>query len=163
MELEVVIALMVGLSFISVLAYKVIKQYNTTEVQKEQIRNHAAENQQLQLYKDALKQTDVNWRKAKSRLVKYKANYDLDYNDMDLDEEFEDESDAFKLSDLAKTIYPKLPPSLGNLIDKEEFHNAIIKTVEKKPDLLNTFIDKFIPKPEEKTTPTQQVNPIEYL
>ena len=162
MELEVVIVLMVGLSFISLLAYKVVKQYNTSEVQKEQIRNHASENKELEYYKTALAQTDTNWRKAKSRLVKYKQNYDLDYSDLELDENFEDEDENFKLSDLAKTIYPKLPPSLGNLIDKEEFHNAIIKTVEKKPDLLNTFIDKFIPKPESKTTP-QQVIPTEYL
>ena len=40
-----------------------------------------------------------------------------------------------------------MPEGLAKLIDKEEFQNAIVKTVEKKPDIITGFIDKYLNKP----------------
>jgi len=77
------------------------------------------------------------------KIRKMRENYEIDYDDIALDETQDDE---FKLSEIAQGIYPKLPESLAKLIDKEEFQNAIVKTVEKKPEILNMFLDKFIGK-----------------
>lgn len=162
MEIEIAVILSIVVVFVTILSYKVFTKYNTTELEKEKLRHKTEENTKLIELQATNAKYLSNWTSASNRIKKLRENYDIDYNKIDLDEDFEDESDEFKLSDLAKTIYPKLPPSLGKLIDKEEFHNAIAKTVEKQPNLLNTFIDKFISKPEEKATP-QQVIQSEYL
>ena len=162
MEIEIAIILSIVVVFVTILSYKVFTKYNTTELEKEKLRHKTEESTQMIELQAKNARYLSNWTSTSNRIKKLRENYDMDYNKMDFDEDFEDESDEFKLSDLAKTIYPKLPPSLGKLIDKEEFHNAIAKTVEKQPNLLNTFIDKFISKPEEKATP-QQVIQSEYL
>lgn len=162
MEIEIAAILSIVVVFVTILSYKVFTKYNTTELEKEKLRHKTEESTRMIELQATNAKYLSNWTSASNRIKKLRENYDIDYNKMDFDEDFEDESDEFKLSDLAKTIYPKLPPSLGNLIDKEEFHNAIIKTVEKKPDLLNTFIDKFITKPAAKASP-QQVIQSEYL
>jgi len=82
-------------------------------------------------------------RGYKQKLDRLRYSYELDYDDVLWEEEPDDE---FKISDIAKAAYPQLPKSLADLIDKEEFQSAIAKTIEKKPDILNTFIDKFIGK-----------------
>jgi len=82
-------------------------------------------------------------RGYKQKLDRLRYSFEFDYDDIDMDEEQEQE---FKISDIAKAAYPQLPDSISKLIDKEEFQNAIVKTIDKKPDILNTFIDKFIGK-----------------
>lgn len=165
MELSVAIVLMVGLCFIGVIGTKLGQVYFKTEEKKGhndveiQRKSEALRMEhQLQLV-DA--KAEIKYLKSSNKNYQYKintirSNYDVDYEDID---EPEGEDDV-KLSELAHSIYPKLPPSLGRLIDREEFQNAIIKTVEKKPDILNTFIDKFISKSSDQggsslnTTPT---------
>lgn len=168
MELGGIIALVIGLIAVSLIGLKALKSYNSTEIIKHSNQGEIAiiKNNHMQ----ELTLQEVEWKRkihlAQDNRNYYKTlheNYDMDYGKMNFDDNLEGEDENFKLSDLAKTIYPKLPPSLGNLIDKEEFHNAIIKTVEKKPDLLNTFIDKFISKPKENATTPQQVLQSEYL
>ena len=162
MELGGIITLVVGLVAVSLIGLKALKSYNSTEVIKHSKEgevamiknNHEQELQYQKLEyqrKIHLAQDNRNYYKTLHE------NYEMDYDKMNFDDNLEGEDEDFKLSDLAKTIYPKLPPSLSNLIDKEEFHNAILKTVEKKPDLLNTFIDKFISKPEAKASPQQVI------
>lgn len=141
MEYETMIVLMIGLSFLSIISLKIVKNYNASEVTKN--NNSQLIQQQRLIYEkniDSLEQSNKNY---KYKIRHMRENYDIDYDDID---ENEVNEENFKLSDLAKTIYPKLPPSLSKIIDKEEFQNAVVKTVEKKPDIINTFFEKFIKK-----------------
>jgi len=141
MELNVAIVLVVGVAFLSIVAMKIFKSWNTTESQK---INMDGQNTQAQI----ILQQEITHLKNSNRSFQYKIRkiregYDLDLDDLEIDEE--DDAD-FKLSEIAQGIYPKLPESIAKLIDKEEFQNAMIKTVEKKPEILNMFIDKFLGK-----------------
>lgn len=156
MELDVVIALMIGLAFFSLIGMKSFKNYNNTELEKSKTSEIHRQTQTI-LEHDilSLKNSNDNYKKKIRRL---RDNYDIDYDDIDYDENEKDEN--LKLSDLAKSIYPKLPNSLSNILDKEEFQNAILKTIEKKPDIINTFVDKFITKPDDNNQKTN--TPKEY-
>ena len=154
-------AIVLGLAccFIAILGVKVAKSYFRTEEHRitETINNaHQARVNELLL---ELKASNNRHNQAVHTNRALRQNYELGYGDVDIDE---DQNDELKLSDLATAVYPKLPPSLMKILDKEEFQNAIIKTVEKKPDILNTFIDKFISKPDAKAAP-QQVIASEYI
>lgn len=146
MELDVAIVGGILLLFVSVLSYKAFSKYNKSEEIK-QIQS--MKNDQVTLiYENKIKDLENSNRNYIYKIRRARENFDINYDDIEYDEENEDEE--FKLSELATSIYPKLPPSLAKLIDKEEFQNAIIKTVEKKPDILNTFIDKFLGKGKEE-------------
>ena len=161
METEAVLILAIIAGFLGIIGLKALKSYNSTELKKH------TNGEELKM-KDYVHFQDMKTQRQEwSQRVKDAQNnrnywkglhddHELDYEDMEGDEEF-------KLSDIATAVYPKIPPSLKNLIDKEEFQNAIIKTVEKKPDILNTFIDKFLTKPKEDAAPQQQVVPSDYL
>jgi len=88
-------------------------------------------------------------RGYKQKLDRLRYSFEFDYDDILFEEE---ENEEFKISDIAKAAYPQLPDSISKLIDKEEFQNAIIKTIDKKPDILNTFIEKFIGKKDQGST-----------
>jgi len=156
MELEVIITLMIGLGFMSIVGLKMLKNYTGVELQKS---NTEQLNRQTQTILEhditSLKNSNDNYKK---KIRKLRDDYDLNYDDIDYDNDNEEDSDL-KLSDLAKSIYPKLPNSLSSLLDKEEFQNAILRTVEKKPDIINTFVDKFINKSSE--TNNQSTNKLQ--
>lgn len=155
MDLGVAITLMIGLSFIGILGVKVAKSYFSTETHRITENLKSKDNAIIQDLELKLNRVQNANAQVKHKLRKIRDSYDLDYDDIDYDAE--EESD-FKLSELAKSIYPKLPPSLANLIDKDEFQNAILKTVEKKPDILNTFVNKFLgSKSEEETTTSNKL------
>jgi len=139
MELDVAIVLTIGLSFLAIVAAKVGKNYFAIEMVKtEKNSEHAVEIGKLQLLLDNTENSNRNYI---YKIRKLRDSYELDYDDYEYDD-----SEELKLSELATSIYPKLPPSIAKLIDKEEFQNAILKTVEKKPDIINTFIDKWLNK-----------------
>jgi len=137
MELGVAIVLMIGVCFIGIISVSIGKKYFDIENVK-QVKNA---DHQLELGKmqQLLVSSENSNRNYIYKIRKLRDAYELDYDDVDYNDEEE-----LKLSDLASTIYPQLPPSLAKLIDKEEFQNAILKTVEKKPDIVNTFIDKWL-------------------
>ena len=141
MELEVAVILGIVVCFISIISFKAFKSYNSVEHVK------AANNQQHEatklIYQTEIKNLENSNRNYIYKIRKMRDSYEIDYDDIDYREEDDEE---FRLSELAKAIYPKLPDSISKLIDKEEFQNAILKTVEKKPDIINTFVDKFLNK-----------------
>jgi len=150
LESDVAIILVVGLSVLGIIGYKSLSKYlvhESTKVTNEQ--KVLAETKILQLVKnlESMENSRDGYRQKFKFLQK---NYDIDYDDIEL--ENEDEQGEFKLSDLATSIYPKLPPSLSKLIDKEEFQNAIVKTVEKSPEILDIFVDKFLGKKDQGST-----------
>lgn len=146
MELSVAITLVCGLVFIGLIGYKTFKSYSFVELEKENLKRKEVENQTINLLKQKLGDTQNVLAQTRYKLKKFRNNYDLDFDEDELEEIGED--DNLQISELAKIVYPKLPPALGELLDKEEFQNAIIKTVDKKPDLLTHFIDKYLNKPE---------------
>jgi len=150
MELEVAITLMIGLSFLAIIGAKVSRNYFDTEtiIHKDDTK-HQLETNKLMIELETLNNSNRNYV---YKIRKMRENYDLDYDDIGIDEDEE-----FKLSDLATSIYPKLPPSLAKLIDKEEFQNAVVKTVEKSPEILNVFVDKFLNKKSERSTSNTSV------
>jgi len=144
LEFDVAIVLVVGLSVLGIIGYKSLSKYlvhESTKVTNEQ--KVLAETKILQLVKnlESMENSRDGYRQKFKFLQK---NYDLDYDDIDLEDD--NPEGEFKLSELAESIYPKLPPSLAKLIDKEEFQNAVIKTVEKSPEILNVFVEKFLGK-----------------
>jgi len=146
MELELGIVMMVGLGFIGILAYKSFKHWNSAEAIKNE--TNAVYQSQIQLLKDERNHL-VNSNKAYMyKIRKIRESYEIDYDDIEDDVD----ADEFKLSDLATSIYPKLPPSLAKLIDKEEFVDAIARTVEKKPDIIGKFADIFLGKDKDRST-----------
>lgn len=151
MDLGVAITLMIGCSFMGILGLKVAKTYFATENTKSKSDSDYKTNSTIQELEVKLIRSQNGHSQTKHKLRKIRDGYDLDYDDVDYDES---EDEEFRLSELAQSIYPKLPPSLAKLIDKEEFQNAIVKTVEKKPDIINTFVDKFLGSKSEEDTPT---------
>jgi len=140
MELSVAIVLVIGGSFLAVIGLKAVRNYFDVE----KVKNEKSVSHQLEIAKlhQELETINNSNRNYIYKIRKMRENYDLDYDDIEVPEDQED----FKLSDLATSIYPKLPPSLANLIDKEEFQSAIAKTLEKSPEILNVFVDKFLGK-----------------
>lgn len=150
MEFETAAVLALAGCFIAILGTKIGKDYFKSEERKASVTLDAAKAHtdaqhmlEIHQWKERTRRAEHARDQATHQNKKIRENYDLGYDDVELDE---DANDEMKLSDLATAVYPKLPPSLAKIIDKEEFQNAIIKTVEKKPDLLNTFIDRFLPK-----------------
>jgi len=146
MEFDVAVVGAVCLCFIMILSAKLGTAYFKTEKLRIEQDRLLKTDEGLTILREKLHRSNNNHEQTKHKLRKIRVGYDIDYDDIDEDDFEGDKDNEFKISDLAKTIYPKIPPSLSNLIDKEEFQNAIIKTVEKKPDILNTFLDKFINK-----------------
>jgi len=145
MELEVAVVLGVVVIFCSILGLKAFKNYNSVETSKLKM---SSEVEAVRLTaQSTIKDLTRSNNNYVYKIRKMRENYDLDYDDIDVPDQ---EDEDFKLSDLATSIYPKLPEGLAKLIDKEEFQNAIIKTVEKKPEILGTFIDKFLGKNKDK-------------
>ena len=101
---------------------------------------------------------DQELRKLQTSVYQYKyklKNLREDY-DIDPDEgEFIDDTESTEgqISDLVKIIYPKMPTTLARILDKPGLQEAILKQVEKRPELLGTIIDKFA-RPEEKAAQT---------
>lgn len=141
MELEVAIVLMLGVGFLAIVGYKAFKNYNTIESEK--VKYDTKLQTTDLLYQQKISHLENSNKAYMYKIRKLRDTYDLDYDDVDYDEE---EDEEFRLSELAKAIYPKLPDSLSKIIDKEEFQNAIIKTVNKKPDIITTFVDKWLNK-----------------
>jgi len=134
--------------FLGILLFKSFRLYQNTETKKEEIRRGAIENQEIMKLKLLEKNYQNLINQQRFKLKKMRRDYDIDFDDEELDglEYDEEKENSLDLSELAKTIYPKLPPSIANLLDKEEFQTAILKTIEKKPDIINMFIDKFMKK-----------------
>ena len=142
--------IVIGLGFIGVLGLRALSNYlkhDAVKITNEQKVNYDTKLMNLAKAYQSMENSRDGYRQKYKFIHK---NYDLDYDDLEWD--LEDDGEDLKLSELARSIYPKLPPSLAKLIDKDEFQNAIIKTVEKKPDIITTFIDKFINKPSEGST-----------
>jgi len=138
MELDVAITLVIGLAFLSLVGARLGKNYFDVEkVKHSKSVDHQLAEAKLHQEIEVLNNSNRNYV---YKIRKLRDNYELDFDDV----EVEDDQDEFKLSDLATSIYPKLPPSLANLIDKEEFQNAIVKTVEKSPQILDVFVEKFL-------------------
>ena len=118
------------------------------------------EHDKIQTYESRIKtlETDNSYlnnsrRGYKQKLDRLRYSFEFDYDDILFEDDQEEE---FKISDIAKAAYPQLPDSISKLIDKEEFQNAIIHTIEKKPEILNTFIDTFIGKKDQGSTSNTQ-------
>lgn len=149
MELGVVITLMIGLGFVSILAYKAFQKYSVLESDKHlsvATTKFNFEKHQLATEIETLANSNRNYI---YKIRKLRDNYELDYEDIEFENE---DNEDMKVSDLAKSIYPKLPESIAKLIDKEEFQNAILKTVEKRPDIINTFIDRYVNKTDSQSS-----------
>jgi len=160
LETETAIILLVGIIFVGILTYKAFKQYNLTEASKSEIVLN--NKQEIAVKENEIKELQNSNRNYVYKIRKMRENYDLSYDDIDYDEENQDEE--FKLSDLATSIYPKLPPSIAKLIDKESFQDAIVKTVEKRPEVLTTFIDRFLGKKGEAPQGSSKIDDnIQYL
>jgi len=141
MELGVAIVLMIGASFLACIGAKIGRDYFNVETSKnKQNVDHQRETSELAGQIVTLANSNRNYI---YKIRKMRDEYDLDYDDVEYREE---DDEDLRLSDLAKSIYPQLPPSVAKLIDKEEFQNAIVKTVEKRPEFLTKFVDMYLNK-----------------
>lgn len=145
MELSVAIIMMISVIFVSVLSLKAFLSWNRGEERKT--------DREFALQRDAkITELEKNLATYYNQAKNYKHKYSKirDSYDLDLDDITEDDvegvgADEGKLSDLAKTLYPKIPPSLASLIDSESFQTAIINTVKKNPGVIDTIIKKITP------------------
>lgn len=83
--------------------------------------------------------------------------------DWDFDPEPGEEIDPelepdLQISELAKLIYPKLPPAVSKLIDSPALQDAIAKTAQKNPDLIGRLIDRFLPESSSNTLGNSSIN-----
>ena len=146
MELDVAIVLGFVGSFMGILGYKVFRIWTVSDEKKVKMVADVQEKEAVIILKKKLDESQNVARQQTWKLKKLRNNYDLYFEDDELEELPTDGEGEFALSDIAKALYPKLPPAVGNLLDKEEFQNAILKTVEKKPDLITSFVDKYLNK-----------------
>ena len=149
MELDVAVVFSIATGFLSIIGYKVFKQWNSTEAEKVKMEDRI---DTIKMHsKQRIAELENSNRNYIYKMRKYRENYDLQFDDEELQEMPSEDEEDFNLSDLAKVVYPKIPPAVSKLIDKEEFQNAILKTMEKKPDLITNFIDKYMNKTEKSS------------
>jgi len=143
MEHEATIVMMIGMGFLGIIGYKAYTKYVGIETNRTIVDLKSSNDNKLLEWSDVIRKLKKSNENYEFKIKRLRNHYEFDYDDVMLEDE---EDEGTILSDIAKSIYPKLPPSLAHLLDKEEFQNAIVKTVEKKPDILNMFIDKWLNK-----------------
>jgi len=99
-------------------------------------------------YSQTIYQLQQELEKTKTAVANWKGRYRRGWDIYaDEDEEIDPDADQdIQLSELAKIVYPKLPPALGKLIDQPQLQEAIMKKAASNPDLIGGLIDKFLPK-----------------
>jgi len=143
MDLDVAITLGIFGSFISLIAFKSLKHYLAADTAKTTNSDKLAyETRILQLQRDgdAMENSRNGYRQ---KLTAMKKDYDLDYSDLELDEQGEP---AALLPKILESVTGKLPPSLKELLGKDEILETISKHFLDKPENLQYWIDKFVPK-----------------
>jgi len=94
------------------------------------------------------------------KLKAYKRDYDLDYDGL---EDLEQGEPTKLIPMIAEALFPKLPPSVKEILGKDGIEDAIFKYVGDNPDKLGSWIDKFIPKASGSETNSTQVLKSTYL
>ncbi len=95
----------------------------------------------------------------RQKLYALKRDYDLDYSDLDL----EQEEPAKLIPTIAEAMFPKMPQSVKEILGKEGIEEAIFKYVGDNPDKLGSWIEKFIPKKEGSASNSAPVLKESYL
>jgi len=144
MELEIVIAGGIFITFLSLIGYKSFKNYLTIENQKSTSSEKANFENEIRDLKNNLLSITNSRNGLRTRMNILKNEYDLDYSDLELEE-----GETTKLiPEIAEALFPKLPPSVKQLLGKDGIEEAIFKYIGDNPDKLGTWINKFIPKKE---------------
>lgn len=149
-------------AFVSLLAYKICRVWFNHEGERHRLLHGLELDSHYKHQKDQIEKltyASENWKARYRRLQRGDLEPDPDDDDEYLDD---DDSEMDKLSDLARIIYPKLPKSLGKLIDKPELQEAMIKGAEKNPDAIASLIDKFTKKEPDAEGSKPQKSMIEY-
>ena len=153
MELEVVIVLIIGLVFVSLIAYKVFNIWNKSETDRYAVlhkKDFDRDYMELQAKYDTAIKASQNW---KHRYKLLQRDYDISVDEDDLSYDLEDPevSDEDKLSDLVKQIYPKLPKSLAKIIDRPELQEKLADYASKNPEGILGMVDSFVKKSPKST------------
>jgi len=145
-EVSLVFAfIVIFLGVISLAIFRAWNGANAVTIRTGLEREYSQTIYQLQQELEKTKTAAANWK------GRYRRGWDI-YPDED--EEIDPDADQdIQLSELAKIVYPKLPPALGKLIDQPQLQDAIMKKAASNPDLIGGLIDKFLPK-EGTNTPT---------
>lgn len=104
------------------------------ELESEMANTLEALNSELRVAKDAAHNWQQRFRRAQRQ-------WDFEETE-ELPEDYSIEEDM-NLSDLARVVYPKLPPAVAKIIDQPGLQNALANTLQKHPDLIENLITKF--------------------
>jgi len=161
LDLNVAIALGVFGSFISIIGYKALKHWLAADTAKSTNSDKLAyETRILQLQKDfdGMENSRNGYRQ---KLGVLKKDYDLDFSDLELD----DEGEPTKLiPTIVESMFGKLSPSVKAALGKDELLDGVLKHFTEQPENLQYWIDKFVPKKDSGSdTNTTQVLKSTYL
>jgi len=154
MELEVIIAGGIFGTIIALIMYKSLKNYLTIEHQKTNSQDRANFENQILMLKKELIETDSSRRNYKAKLNLLRKDYDIDWSELELDE---NEDSAKLIPSIAEALFPKLPKSVKEILGKEEIEEGIFKFIEKNPDKLGDWITKIFPKDTSKGSSTPKL------
>jgi len=154
MALEPIIALGIFGTIFSLIGYKALKNYLTIEHQKTtSSERNTYENTILNLKKE-LVETEGSRRNYKAKLNLLRKDYDIDWGDLELDE---NEESSKLIPSIAEALFPKLPKSVKEILGKEEIEEGIFKFIEKNPDKLGDWISKIFPKDTTQSSSTPKL------
>ena len=148
MELEVVIVLVLGLIFVSLISYKVFRIWSQSEEAKYTIlhkKDFDADYQELQAKYDTALKASQNW-KHRYRLLQRDHDIEIDEEDLEYDPTDPEISEEDKLSDLVKKIYPQLPKGLTRIIDAPALQEKLADYASKNPEGVLALFDNFVKK-----------------
>lgn len=156
MELEVVIVLIVGLGFVSIIAFKVFRDWTRSEERKYMHSSDGELAKEIQFLKKELDVAQNGVRNWKHRYKLARTADDFDFDDDELEELEANASNPERLSELVEQLFPQLPKSLTKLLDKPALQDAIGNYVQKNPEALGGFLEKFLPSKTDSTVKTTE-------
>jgi len=144
LELASALVLTVGVVLVSILGVHAFRYWAGTNANSIRLSLESQLQQQI-TQKDQELQSALNaahalrWRNQQLK----KGFRMLPEDDEYLTEEI-DAADEEKLSDFAKMLYPKLPKAISEIIDDDNFQEAIVGTAKKNSSGIARLIEKFV-------------------
>jgi len=141
MELGVAVVLVVGLGFTAVIGLAAFRQWAGAASASANFAYRLQLDQTVRDLSARLQTAETaagNWKTRFNRLQRT-GDLDLEDEDWDYDPERKEES----IADLVKIIWPKMPKTVGNLIDKPELQDLLARKFEENPQLISGLIDRF--------------------
>jgi len=157
MELGVALVLTGGLSFVGILGLAAFRQWARAASDSSNMAYRLQLDQTVRDLTARLQRAETAENNWKTRFHRRERTGDLDLQDEDW--EYDPDDKEGSIGSLVQTIWPKMPPTLKAAMDRPELQTAILNTIQKNPDVVNTLVDRFLGPKTESSAPAAPNGP----